>query len=124
MYQQGAQAYQETAKTVESPRDREAALLVKAALGLQRLKDNWQDLSHADMRSALTFNRKLWTILMSSVVKEDNPLPQTIKQNVANLGIYMLNQTREIMLEPTADKLDPMININRQLAAGLRGSAG
>jgi flagellar protein FlaF len=119
MHQQGALAYQQTAKAVESPRDREAALLIKAALGIQRIRDDWPA-SPAALNSALTYNRKLWTILMSSVVREENPLPAPVKQNVANLGMFILNQTREIMLEPLPAKLDPLISINRQLAAGLR----
>jgi flagellar protein FlaF len=122
MYQQGARAYQQTAKVVESPRERESALLMKAAVGLQRVKDEWPN-SADDLQSALNFNRKLWTIFMSSVTKKGNPLPIDIKQNIANLGMFILNQTREILLdvEPQPNKIDVLVRLNRQLAAGLRG---
>lgn len=123
MHQQGARAYQQTAKIVESSRERESALLMKAAASLQKIKDEWPH-SHDRLEAALTFNRKLWTIFMTSVTKEDSPLPVEIRQNVANLGLFILNQTREIMLEadPQPQKLDVLVRLNRQLAAGLRGT--
>jgi flagellar protein FlaF len=121
MHHQGAAAYQTTAKTVETPRDREAALLIKAAANMQSLRDNWPD-DVQTIQSTLTFNRKLWTIFMTSVTRDENPMPTALKQNIANLGLYILNETREILLDPVAPaRLDALININRQLAAGLRG---
>ncbi len=120
MHQQGAQAYQQTAKIVEAPRDREAALLIKAAAGIQRVRDSWPD-GIADLKSVLTYNRKIWTIFMAAVTKEDSLLPAAVRQNIANLGLYILNESREILLQPNGPtKLDALININRQLAAGLR----
>jgi len=122
MQQHGALAYQQTAKTVESPREREAILLIKAAAALQNIRDTWPpDLEQ--LSKALTFNRKLWTIFMSSATSPENPLPQQTRQNIVNLGMYVLNETREMMLQPVAPKLDGIININRQIAAGLRANA-
>ena len=121
MYQQGAQVYQQTAKVVESPRERESALLMKAAAALQKVKDDWPN-SFDDMPAALNFNRKLWSIFMISVTKEESPLPQDVRQNIANLGLFVMNETRELHMEPAKAKLTTLININRQLAAGLRGT--
>jgi flagellar protein FlaF len=121
MQHHGANAYQQTAKIVESSRERESALLMKAAAGLQKIKDEWPD-SYDDLKPALTFNRKLWTILMASVTKQDNPLPQDVRQNIANIGLFIMNQTREILIQPQPQKLDILVRLNRQLAAGLRGN--
>lgn len=123
MHQHGAQAYQQTAKVVESPRQRESALLMKAAAGLQKVKDEWETSTQEELRSALTFNRKLWTIFMSAVTQEDSPLPAEIRQNIANLGMFVMNQTREILYEgvPQAEQLTVLVQLNRQIAAGLRG---
>lgn len=121
MHQHGANAYQQTAKVVESSRERESALLMKAAAGLQKIKDEWPD-SYDNLKPALTFNRKLWTIFMASVTKDDNPLPQDVRQNIANIGLFIMNQTREILIQPQPQKLDVLVRLNRQLAAGLRGS--
>ena len=124
MHQQGAQAYQQTTKIVESARERESALLMKAAAGLQRVKDEWATGTDQDLKCALTFNRKIWTIFMSAVTQPDNPLPQDIRQNIANLGMFIMNQTREILLDlnPQPQQLDVLVRLNRQIAAGLRGS--
>jgi flagellar protein FlaF len=70
----------------------------------------------------LTFNRKLWTIFMASVTKDDSPLPTDVRENIANLGMFIMNQTREILIEPQPQKLDVLVRLNRQLAAGLRGA--
>lgn len=124
MHQQGAQAYHQTTKVVESPRERESALLMKAAAGLQRVKDEWATNTDQDLKAALTFNRKIWTIFMAAVTKEDSPLPVEIRQNIANLGMFIMNQTREITLEinPQPQQLDVLVRLNRQVAAGLRGT--
>ena len=122
MQHYGAAAYQTTTKTVESPREREAALLIKSAASLQAIRNNWPE-DEQILKSALTFNRKLWTIFMTSVTRDDNELPAMIRQNIANLGMFILNETREILLDPVSpQRLDTLININRQLAQGLRAS--
>jgi flagellar protein FlaF len=120
MHQQGALAYQQTAKVVESPRERESALLMKAAASLQKVKDDWPN-SFDDLQPALNLNRKLWSIFMTAVTKEDSQLPAELRQNIANLGLFVMNQTREMLLEPQPQKLDVLVRLNRQIAAGLRG---
>lgn len=123
MHQHGAQAYLQTTKVVESSRQRESALLMKAAAGLQRVKDEWNIGTHAELTTALTFNRKLWTIFMTSATKEDSPLPHEVRQNIANLGMFVMNQTREILIDvnPQPQQLDVLVQLNRQIASGLRG---
>jgi len=121
MQHNGALAYQQTAKTVETPREREAALLVKAAMSLQRIRDDWEN-AYPELNTALTFNKKIWTVFLSSVTRDDSPLPAPLRQNIANLGIYVMNETREQLSAPNQAKLGSLININRQLAAGLRGT--
>src|SRR5690606_27588704 len=120
MHHQGALAYQQTANVVASSRERESALLMKSAAGLQKIKDEWPD-SYDNLKPALTFNRKLWTIFIASVTKDDSPLPHELRENIANLGIFVMNQTREMLLEPQPQKLDILVRLNRQIASGLRG---
>lgn len=93
-------------------------MLSKAAGNLQRVKDNW-DADPAALRSALRFNQQIWTVLVSSVTRADSPLPVELRQNVANLGVFILGQTVELELNPQQAKLDTLININRELSVGL-----
>lgn len=119
MQQQAAAAYQQTAKKTAGPRELEASLLSKSAAQLQRIRDDW-DNKKGELEGALTYNRKLWTVFLTSVTKDENPLPVAIKQNVANLGIFVMNQTIQILANPEPEQLSVMININQELAAGLR----
>ncbi len=119
MQNQATLAYQQVAKQTLSPRNREADLLSRSASDLQRVRDNWAS-SGGELERALQFNRKLWTILMTSVTREENPLPRQLKENVANLGLFIIKRTLDIQITPSEEKLDAIININRELAAGLR----
>jgi flagellar protein FlaF len=102
------------------PRQLEAHLLLKAAAQLQSFKENWSFDAEA-VSEALTLNRKLWTILGTSATEESNPLPLEIKENIANLTVFVLQRTLDIMEDPTPEKLSALITINRSLAQGLRG---
>ena len=117
--QHAAQAYGKVARQTSSPREMEASLLLKAAARLQAVSDNWGDRAVID--EALLYNRKLWSIFLTSVMRAENPLPEQVRQNVANLGVFVMNQTVSLMTEPRREKLAPLININRELAAGLLG---
>ncbi|WP_196257674.1 flagellar biosynthesis regulator FlaF [Pelagibacterium limicola] len=119
MQQHGAQAYQQTAQKTVNPRDLEANLLAKSAVQLQRIRDNWEDQS-GDLDKALTYNRKLWSIFLQTVTREENPLPQPIKQNIANLGLFVMKHTVAVLARPEPEKLDTLILINKEIAAGLR----
>jgi flagellar protein FlaF len=119
MQQQAAQAYQQTAKISANPSELEAQLLSKAAAKLIHIQKNWVG-SEKELYPALTYNRKLWSIFLSSVATEDNPLPKEIKENIANLGLFVLNHTMRVQTSPNPEKLDVLININRDIAAGLR----
>jgi len=122
MYSQAAQAYQKASKAASNPRELEASLLMKAAARLQTLIDNWEP-DQESLDDALTYNRRLWTVLVTSATKLDNPLPEPIKQNMANLGLYVFKTSIGALAEPRPDKLKSLVSINRNIAEGLRGRA-
>src|ERR671938_544725 len=119
--QQATSAYSKVAQATQSPRELEAAILMKAATKLQAIRDDWEG-RRRELADALTYNRKLWTILVSSATEETNPLPVPIKQNLANLGIFIFNHTIAVMTQPAPERLGILITINREIAAGLRTS--
>lgn len=112
-------AYRSVAKEIASPRDLEANLLLKAAARLQAVSDGWER-DKSDLDEALTYNRKLWTFFLDAITSPDNPLPVEIRENVANLGVFILKHTIAVMANPRREALASLININRQLATGLR----
>jgi flagellar biosynthesis activator protein FlaF len=120
--QNAAQTYRTVARQISSPRELEAHLLLRFASQLQSIQDNRSDKKHG-LESALFDNRQLWMVFLTSVTGEDNPLPVEIRQNVANLGLFVLNHTLSLIADPQPQRLAPLININRDIAAGLLGRA-
>jgi flagellar protein FlaF len=115
-----AQAYGKVANQTASQRDLEASLLLKAASRLQAVHDGWER-NKGDLAEALLYNRRLWTIFVTSVTQDDNPLPRQIRQNVANLGVFVFNHSLSLIADPRPEYLGCLVDINRQLAAGLQG---
>ena len=118
--QHAAKAYSSAGVHVASQRELEANLLLKAASRLQAVQDGRAN-NQADLHSALQFNHKLWTIFLNSATNASNPLPAETRQNIANLGIFVFKQTMSTMTDNRLDRLNSLISINRELAAGLRG---
>ncbi|WP_428529616.1 flagellar biosynthesis regulator FlaF [Roseibium sp.] len=98
----------------------EATLLMKAAARLQLIKDEWDDLSLAEVDDALIYNRKLWTVLVTSATSDESSLPQEIKNNIGSLGVFVFKQTMNVITTQDPEKLGSLININRTIAEGLR----
>jgi flagellar protein FlaF len=96
--------------------------LLQAAARLQSVHDSW-DQNKSQLGDALLYNRKLWSVFLSEVTDGKNPMPKDVRQNVANIGLFVMNQTVTVMNDPRPDKLGSLININRELAAGLLGRA-
>ena len=117
-----ANAYARTAQRSSSPRDIEAQTLLMAA---RKLVEVQTDCNSADKRfhAALLFNRRLWTIFMSAAESNDNPQPAEIRQNIINIAMFVMQRTVELQSNPTPEKLQSLININSNIAAGLAGRA-
>jgi flagellar biosynthesis activator protein FlaF len=115
-----AQAYARTSQTTSSPREIEAQALLKAARQLQEVQANWAG-PGKDLDAALLFNRRLWSIFMSAAQAEENQQPIEVRQNIANIGVFVMKQTVEMQIEPDPAKLKSLIDINCNLAAGLSG---
>ena len=58
-------------------------------------------------------------VLVTSATGPDNPLPDAVKQNVANLGLFVFSHTLRLMADPAPELLGVLITINREIAAGL-----
>jgi flagellar protein FlaF len=117
-----AQAYSAIAKKTVGPRELEADLLLNAAARLQAIRESW-DSRRPELDAALLNNRRLWSIFVTSVTSTENPLPANVRQNIANLGLFVFKQTLNVLIDPKPDNLVSLININRELAAGLLSRA-
>ena len=117
-----AQTYKNVARQTANPRELEATLLLQAAARLQSVHDFW-DQKRTQLDEALLYNRKLWTVFLSEMTDANNPMPKDVRQNVANIGLFVMNHTVTVMTDPNPVHLGSLISINREIAAGLLGRA-
>jgi flagellar protein FlaF len=118
--QQAANVYARVAKTGQTPRETEATVLLNAAARLQAVSEKWDE-KQPELMEALTYNRRVWTILSSAATAPENPLPEPVKTQLASLAMFIFNRTFDVMVEPAPAKLTALISINKEIAAGLRG---
>ncbi|MFL2771857.1 MAG: flagellar biosynthesis regulator FlaF [Rhodospirillaceae bacterium] len=111
-------AYNQQQKQNLSPREVEAMAFTKAALLLEEAKALTQDIE--GFSKSLRFNHLLWTIMQADITEDENQLPAEIKANVMSLSIFVDKQTTKALRSADGKDLDVLININRNLAAGLR----
>jgi flagellar biosynthesis activator protein FlaF len=117
-----AQAYARVSTVTATPRENEMKALLKAASKFQIIMDN-EDAERSDFLDALMFNRQLWTLLLSAVTDNNNKHSIEVRQNVANIGIFVMKRTMELQLKPEREKLKALIDINCSLAAGISAPA-
>ncbi len=99
-----AQAYSRTSHATGTAREIEAQALLKAARQLREVQTNWTG-PDTNMHKALLFNRRLWSIFMSAAESNDNPQPLEVRQNIANIGVFVMKQTVEMQMNPHPSKL-------------------
>ncbi len=114
-----SKAYAKMAKEVASPRELEAALLLQAAAKLQAVQESWKERPRG-LEQALLYNRRLWTVFLDSVIREDTALPPPLRDNLKTLGAFVMCETFSLMTKPQPKHLASLIKINRKIAAGLR----
>lgn len=118
-------AYRSVEKATLSQRDLEATVLTKAALQLQSIRDNWTREDHdAQLEDALSYNQRVWSFFQAELSVEENPLPEEIKRNLLALSFFVDRRSFDVLAYPAPEKLDILISINNNVAAGLRGEAG
>ena len=101
----------------------EASVLTKAARKLKECQDKWGSDDHDHkLEEALNYNQRIWSIFQAELANEDNPLPKKLRSDILRLSAYIDRCILETIASPSSDKLDIVIRINENLAAGLRES--
>lgn len=119
---QQVRAYEQSQKSNMSPRDVEATALTKAAVMMEEAKSNSNDKD--GYKKAVRFNHLLWTIIQADIAETENQLPDPIKANIMSLSIFVDKQTTKALQKENHGLLQSMIDINKNLAAGLRINDG
>jgi len=118
-------AYRDVEKATLSQRDMEATVLAKAAMQLKTAQENWGNENHdSQLEAALNYNQRVWSFFQAELTMDDNPLPVEIKQNLLALSLFVDRRTFDTLAYPAPEKLAVLVNINMNVAAGLREGRG
>jgi flagellar protein FlaF len=119
--QQALNTYSSMQKETLSGRELEASVLTRAGLMLKTVQENW-DAPDRDQKlmEAVKFNQKVWSFFQAELSDPENPLPKSLRQDILNLSIFIDKRLFEVMANPNKERLDIVVDINFNIAAGLR----
>jgi len=104
-----------------SGRELEASVLTKAGLMLKAVQEDWDAPDReAKMLEAIKFNQRVWSFFQAELSEPANPMPKDLRQDILNLSLFIDKRFFEVMAYPTPEKLDIVVDINFNIAAGLR----
>lgn len=121
MNQASVAAYTNMQKEHLSGRELEASVLTRAGLMLKAVQENW-DTPERDQKlmEAVKFNQKVWSFFQAELSDPDNPLPKNLREDILNLSLFIDKRLFEVMARPDKDKLTIVVDIDFNIAAGLR----
>lgn len=125
-YAKASGQYDSSAKnTTANPREIEARALIRANKQMQALQAKWDSgITAEELNEALTFNRQIWMMFVDTAIEntgEGHTLE--LRNNIANLGGFIFKHTIDVMANPKKEKLDILIELNREIAGGLMQQA-
>ena len=121
-YSKAAGAYGQQAKSTEDQRELEAQALIKAAAEMQNLIDHWDQATAEDLENVISYNRKLWMLFFDAAAENQDDRPLGLRNNIVNLCNFIFKRGIDILADPKPEKFEVIIEINREIAAGLRAS--
>jgi flagellar protein FlaF len=71
---------------------------------------------------AVRLNWRLWTIIQAEQADPDCATAKAIREGLLNLANFIDKRSIDLLAYPSAEKLQPLISINRNIAAGLLGT--
>jgi flagellar biosynthesis activator protein FlaF len=121
MHQNPIEAYTTMQKESLSGRELEASVLTKAGIMLKQVQDSWES-PDRDQRllEAIKFNQKVWSFFQAELSDPENPLPVNLRQDILNLSLFVDKRLFEVMASPDKEKLTIVVEIDFNIAAGLR----
>jgi len=111
-------AYQATQAATEDPRVTEYRLFGQVTGALLNAKDTGT--SATQLVEAVDWNRRLWRTLAADCMDDRNTLTQDVRAKIISLSLWVSKYSRSVTREKAP--LDPLIEINRNIMAGLQAS--
>ena len=116
-YETAARTYEHRRAKGGNPRETEGRALLESARRMAEAQNKPED--KLGLSKVARLNWRLWTILQAELCAPECALPADIRTNMLNLSNFIDKSMVGILANPQADKLDILININRQIASGL-----
>lgn len=121
MNQSPVNAYASMQKETLAGRELEASVLTRAGLMLKQVQENWSAPERTEkLLEAIKFNQKVWSFFQAELSDPENPLPKNLREDILNLSLFVDKRLFEVMANPDKDKLQIVIDIDFNIAAGLR----
>lgn len=112
--------YTQMRKASASPRQIEAELLTAIASSLEVAADP-ENGSYTALANAIHRNAQLWTALLADLAMPENSLDDQLKAQLISLGAFSMRHGNKVLSKE--EGCEPLIRINRSIAAGLRAAA-
>lgn len=107
-------------KHTPDQRELESRVLLKSAKMMQDLVDGWDAVTPDVLEETLKYNRQIWMLFFDTAVENENgERSDSLRSNIINLANFIFKREMEILSAPQASKLSALIDINRNIAAGL-----
>lgn len=111
--------YTQMRKVTASPRQIEAELLTSITADLEAAVGKGEK-GFPALVEALHRNTKLWTALVTDLASDGNALDAELRARLISLGTFSIRFAQKVLTKEEGP--EPLININRAIAAGLRGA--
>lgn len=120
MFSSARKVYDEGARASLSSRDLEANALFKAARMLDACRQNWNAPDRpAKLEAALAYHQRLWTFFQTELSEPTHPIPAELRSWLLSLSVFLDKRVMELRAHPSAEGLEPLIRINREIGSGL-----
>jgi len=107
-------------KNTPNQRELEAHVLLKSAKFLKDVQKDWDNITPEILEETLKYNRQIWMMFYDTALEnQEGDRPNDLRSNIINLANFVFKREIDIMSTPDKNKLDVLININREIAAGL-----
>jgi flagellar protein FlaF len=123
MYGNVRQAYDSGVKATESSRALESAALYKCARLLEECRVRWNEPDvEKRLDDAIRRNLRLWSIFQAELAAPDHQMPVSLRLNLLRLSAFIDQRSLDVLEDPKPEKLQALIDIDRQIASGLATS--
>jgi len=111
-------------KNTPDQRELEAHVLLKSARFLNDMQSDWDNITPEVLEETLKYNRQIWMMFYDTAIENaDENRPNDLRSNIVNLANFVFKRELDILSKPEKEKLNILISINRDIAAGLMEKA-